>query len=69
MAIEYAMLTVSLDEKEAIEEALQQMWEPFAVYRNEVYFRRQFFNEGSEPRSSTKPENKVQVERLGTDGH
>lgn len=51
------MLTESLDDLDAIERALSQNWEPFAVYRGEVYFRRQFHNEEREPLSSTKHPN------------
>lgn len=51
------MLTEALEDVEAIELALSQNWEPFAVYRGEIYFRRQFHNEDHEPLSSTKHPN------------
>lgn len=61
MPLEYAMLTESIEDQAAIELALQQNWEPFAVYRNEVYFRRQWHNEDREPLSSTRAENANQA--------
>lgn len=59
MPLEMAMLKESLEDVVAIESALQQMWEPFTIYKGEIYFRRIVQNEDREARSSTKPENKV----------
>jgi hypothetical protein len=57
MPLEHDMLRVELGDQDAIEQALSQNWEPFAVYRGEVFFRRQFHNEDREPLSSTKHPN------------
>jgi hypothetical protein len=57
MPLEFAMLSESLSDKEAIEIALQQNWEPFSVWDGRVFFRRQFHNEDREPLSSTRHKN------------
>lgn len=54
MPLEFQMVSYAIeDQAEEIEVALQSNWEPFAVYRGEVWFRRQYHNEDREPRSST----------------
>lgn len=60
MPLEFQMQDLSLEtEVPEIEEALQQMWEPFAVHEGRVFFKRMFQNEDRELRSSTREENKV----------
>lgn len=58
MALEYAVVFEDTDDEEACTEWLQKGYEPFAVDKGVMYFRSQFWNEDSEPQSSTKPENK-----------
>lgn len=73
MGIEWAMIDEPIDDEEAIVSALKNGFEPFAVeaklvprkvkggktmhHISHIYFRKQFFNEDSEAKSSTRPEN------------
>lgn len=54
MPMEWALLTLDLDDEEGITKALQQLWEPFAAYGGELYLKQQVFNEDREPQSSTR---------------
>lgn len=64
MSLQWSMVTAPLSESEEITKHLQNGYEPFAVATADVedveplvFFKRQFFSESDEPRSSTKEEN------------
>ena len=58
MAIEWSLRDEDLDDEEAVIEALKGGYEPFAIYKGKLWLKVQFFNEDSEPKSSTRPENR-----------
>jgi hypothetical protein len=57
MPLEYQMANEPIEDVEAIELLLRAQWEPFAVYKGEVWFKRMYHNEDREPQSSTRHSN------------
>lgn len=58
MPLEYQMVNEPIENGDEIELLLQKNWEPFAVVKGEVWFRRQYHNEEREPQSSTHAANR-----------
>lgn len=57
MPIEWQVESRNLEDQEAIDGLLQSQYEPFGLYKGELWLKRMVHVEAREPRSSTLEEN------------
>ena len=57
MSLQWQCQSVPIEDEEAVSECLRAMWEPFAIYKGEIWLKKMAQVEDDEPQSSTRHHN------------